>query len=403
MNPILIKKLQEELKKPKVDVLGAKSFLDYFVSGNEKLQKEGQQFLRKTAVLVLAGGSGSRLRFEGPKGCFPISNIKQKSLFELLAEKVKAASELAEEPLEMAIMTSPQNHEETESFFKKKGYFGLFPSQIHFFCQEELPLLTLDGEPFFDEQGNEQVKWAMGPNGNGGAFKSLYLSPIFERWKQKQIEIVSVVPIDNPLANPFDCEFLGLHQAQKHEITIKAINRRHPKEKVGVIIEGPKVVEYGDVNLIEEEKALAYIGLFCVSLDFIEKIWNMELPLHKVKKAVKLCDRMGKVFFPKEPNAWKFELFLFDTFAAAKKVGVISYPRERCFAPLKNLEGEDSILTVKSSLLEADRNIFFELTGNNPPEGVCFELAQKFHFLPKSLSIKWQGCLFPKSDYIEAE
>lgn len=389
----LIEKLKKELKRPPKPSEKAFSFLDFQTSGNKVWYNEGKKFLPKTAVLVLAGGSGSRLRFEKPKGCFPISNVKQKSLFEIVSGKVKAASQLAGCPLEMAIMTSPINREETEDFFKNHAFFGLQKSQVHFFCQELWPLLDLSGEPIYDENGNVMC----GPNGNGGAFKSLASSPIYERWRHQKIEIVNVIPIDNPLADPFDCEFLGFHAFNQQEISVKATKRLHTKEKVGVLVTdttGIKVVEYGEAKLEDEEKALAYLGLFCLNFSLIEKIKAFDTAIHKVKKVSKIRGNFIE--------AWKFELFLFDLFAHSKKIGVISFPREKCFAPLKNFEGEDSILTVKNALLEADRKMFHQISGIKPPEEVCFELSSEFYYPTAELIKKWLGRSIPQTAYVEA-
>lgn len=394
---ITIKKLQAELHKAEKVQEPTRSFTNFFLNGDLKVQKEGEKLLAKSALLVLAGGSGSRLRFERPKGCFPISNVKNKSLFEILADKVKAASKLAGHPLEMAIMTSPLNRVETEAYFENNNYFGLDISQVHFFCQDMWPLLNLEGEPFFESPG----KIGLGPNGNGGALKALYESPIYERWKKQGIEIVNVVPIDNPLSNPFDTELFGFHVLKKNEITTKATRRKTPKEKVGVIVDGPKVIEYGDARLIDEENALAYIGLFCVDFSFIERAKDIDLPLHKAKKTAKFVNEHGEVFFPKEPNVWKFELFLFDIFEFSKRIGVICYPREECFAPLKNFDGEDSILTVKAALLEADRKMFQKISGIEPSKKAVFELSQEFYFPTTDLLKKWQGQELPKTSYID--
>jgi UDP-N-acetylglucosamine/UDP-N-acetylgalactosamine diphosphorylase len=320
--------------------------------GSKRYYEQGIELLSqgKCALLVLAGGSGSRLRFGAPKGCFIIDHVKKKSLFELLAEKVKAASLAAGYPLEMAIMTSPLNHEATLCFFREHNFFGLEREQVHFFTQKLWPLLNLRGDLFLEERD----RIAEGPNGNGGALQALYESPIYARWKGQGVSIVNVVPIDNPMADPFDVELLGFHREEKNEVSIKTCLRARKNEKVGVLVlvnEKPIVVEYSEAKVMGE-KVQAFIGLFCVEWGFIERAKESSLPLHAAKKAVKMLDAEERVCLPESPNAWKFELFLFDLFPHSTRTGVINYPRESCFAPLKNFEGEDSIATVRAALLK---------------------------------------------------
>lgn len=364
---------------------------------NNLYEKEGIQLLAqgKCALVVLAGGSGSRLRFKGPKGCFPISFIKKKSLFQLLCEKVKAASLQVNYPLEVAIMTSPLNHEETLQFFQKEHFFGLEEKQVQFFCQDLWPLLTLQGDLFLDKK----MQIAYGPGGNGCAFRFLAKTPIFETWKRKGVEIVNVIPIDNPLADPFDAELFGFHISEQNELTIKATEKKYLKEKVGVIAEGPQIIEYSEI-CEENEQYLAYIGLFCVQLSFIEKVKDKLLPLHKAKKAVNKVEQ-GKIIFPEEPNCWKLEEFLFDSFPFSSKTGVFVYPRERCFAPLKNFEGEDSIQAVHEALMQADRKTFSQISGIKPSDEARFELSAQFYYPTNAFVKKWQGRSLPKESYID--
>ncbi|HXW60164.1 MAG TPA: UTP--glucose-1-phosphate uridylyltransferase, partial [Myxococcota bacterium] len=304
----------------------------------------------------------SRLRFEGPKGCFPISHDK-KTLFQIIAERVLAASALAGRALPVAILTSRLNHKETINYFAKHAYFGLKPQkQLFFFTQELWPLLDLQGNLFL--QAPSQI--AKGPNGNGGVFRYFYSSGLWELWNKMGIEHLQLIPVDNALAAPFDVELIGFHKKHASEITIKTCTRCDPQEKVGILCQvekKPRVIEYFEIPDKEKEAreeggrlkySIASIGLFAFSLSFMKKAAHFELPIHFVKKAVKYFDSSGKTFFPKEPNAFKFEEFIFDVLPFAETCKVLIYPRERCFAPLKN---EESIKEVRLALERAGKEM----------------------------------------------
>lgn len=168
---------------------------DEFKDGKDILEKAG------VAILVLAGGMGSRLNFNHPKGCFPISVVKHKSLFQLICEKVLAAEKkyLKGKNFQIAFALSLQNRDETVSFFKENNFFGLKSSQVHFFSQEELSFLDDEGNYSFDKEGNV----LSGPNGNGGILETLITSSFFNVLKENDIKYLNVIPVDNPLADPW--------------------------------------------------------------------------------------------------------------------------------------------------------------------------------------------------------
>jgi len=377
-------------------------FQHYSRIGNVSLQNVGQHLVRdgKVALVVLAGGQGTRLRYSGPKGCYPVSLIQQKSLFQLLMEKVKAAGVQAGRALQLSIMTSPLNRAETEDFFARHDFFGLDSAQITFFSQNMWPFLDLEGKLFLEKPG--QI--AYGPNGNGAFFKCLVETGIWERWNQQGVQIVNCVPIDNPLADPFDEELFGTHVQERSDATLKVIWKRDAEEPVGVLsqINGKTVVvEYSEMTQQEKTAVdelgnlkyrLANIGLQCFSIPFIKKVANQDLPLHKAKKEAALD---GKKIL-----AWKFEEFIFDALPFADHVHALLYPRELTFAPLKNLKGEDSISTVKEALLAFDKQRYAMVTGVKPPEEARFELAPQFYYPTPELLQKWKDRPLPKEEYI---
>lgn len=306
---------------------------DRLCEGNELLGKkaiaEG-----KVAALIVAGGQGSRLGFPGPKG---MVTVKGCSLFEHFAKKIQKAGE----HLPLAIMTSNENDKLTQKFFKEHAFFGLNPSNVHFFRQNDLPLLDETGEIFNEREG----KLAVGPNGNGEALSLLYASGIWGEWKKKGVKYVTFSPIDNFLANPFDPLLIGAHMESCEDVVIHAIARNDPLEKVGILAEGEHgviVVEYSEISKEDALKReasnrlrypLANISVFSFSMEMIQESAAHSLPLHLAHKK---CMKEGVM--PEYPNAWKFETFIFDTFSFAKGIKILVSPREKIFLPIKSKE-----------------------------------------------------------------
>ncbi|MBS0623789.1 MAG: UTP--glucose-1-phosphate uridylyltransferase [Verrucomicrobia bacterium] len=336
----------------------------------------GQELMHqgKCGCVVLAGGQSSRLRLSGPKGCVPVSLVRHQSLFALLAEKVVSASAQVGYPLPLAIMTSTANRIEAETFFIKNKYFGLQPSQISFFSQRVWPLLSFSGDLLLSTPG----RLAVGPNGNGDFFKQFVVNGIWKEWADQGVEIVRVMPIDNPLALPFDSELFGFHHRLSNDVSIQAIARLSKEEKAGTLVsmqEKVGVVEYGESPA--PEKGFANIGLYAFSMPWVQTISQVEMPLHPAMKAIKTYQDAE---VPKHPNVWKFEEFIFDAFCYAQKSEALVYDREHCFAPLKNVEGEDSLSQVQAAILAHERWLYEQRLGKAPPAEAVFELSSDFYY-----------------------
>lgn len=369
-------------------------------------KEKGKEAIGKglAGAILIAGGQGSRLRFNGPKGCYPVSVVRKKSLFQLFAEKTIAAGALAGRPLPLAIMTSPLNHEATVSFFVSHDFFGLEKSQVAFFSQEMLPFLDDNAQLVQDPMG----KIAEGPDGNGSCLRNFYDSGIWDKWYKEGVRLVNTVLVDNPLADPFDAELIGYHLDENADIVIKCTTRRDSEEKVGLIVKHNghiEVVEYTEIPKEAREKTddkgnllykLANLSLFSFSMDFIKSTAHKDLPLHKTKKAAPTAKDPS----PKEPNVWKFETYIFDVLRYATKIKTLVYPRDICFSPLKNSSGLDSLETVQKALLKQDRETFLQMTGSEPPDKP-FELSQQFHYPTDNFSSQWKNKPFPNQDYID--
>lgn len=377
-------------------------FSDYAIAGSNADRIAGRRLIAEGHVgcLLIAGGQGTRLRIDGPKGIVPVTMIKHKSLFQLFSEKVLAAGKQANRMLPLAIMTSPLNHVATVQFFHKHNYFGLQPQQVTFFSQGMLPFLDPQGDLILENH----CRIAQGPDGNGSSLAHFVTAGVWDNWHTQGVKYVNYVLIDNALADPFDAELMGYHYRQACDITVKCTQRRDAVEKVGVLVkqEGKlRVVEYSELpeqerNLLSPNASLkhscANLSLFCLNMDFITSCSLVSMPLHTAYKTLS-----GK----ENRMVWKFEKFIFDILQFANKASALSYQRDACFAPLKNASGPDSIAEVQHALQIQARNTFATITGINPPD-IPFELSQEFYYPTPQLLSRWQGAPFPHNSYIQA-
>ncbi|OGN55513.1 MAG: hypothetical protein A3D18_02660 [Chlamydiae bacterium RIFCSPHIGHO2_02_FULL_49_29] len=308
--------------------------------------KEGQELIAQGLLgcLLLAGGEGSRLGWEGPKGTFPITPIQKKSLFELFSEKILAAGRQAGVKIPLSIMTSPLNHDATALFFKRNQSFGLSSQELFFFQQGMRPLLDLNKRPLGKS----------GPDGNGCALARFVESGLFEQWWKRGIRYLNLFLVDNPLSDPCDAELLGHHLFEGADWTVKGVRRKDPTEKVGVlgVSEGKLfIIEYTDLPPSDALRfPFANSGMYCISMELVFALAKEKeslLPLHLVLKS------------EKERQFYKQETFLFDLLPYAKKAQAVLYPRERVFAPFKTME---DLPGVRAALQENGRRIFEEAT-----------------------------------------
>jgi UDP-N-acetylglucosamine/UDP-N-acetylgalactosamine diphosphorylase len=248
-------------------------------------------------------------------------------------------------------------------------------------------------------------KIACGPDGNGHSLKSFVEQGIWEKWKAHGIDYINILPIDNPLADPFDTELVGFHARQENDVTLKAIFRHDPQEKMGVIcLKNHKigVQEYSELPADTARFELANTSLYCLSMEFIKTVSAKILPWHLARKTATVLASTAQGSTAETTKIWKCETFLFDILDHAKNVSVLVYPREQTYAPLKNNSGENSLATLQAALLALDQNIIRHLTGKQPPD-YPFELAQDFHYPTATLLNSWQGKSLPPQDYIEDE
>ena len=319
----------------------------------EALLKDG-----KVAVLIVAGGQGSRLGFEGPKGIYRISPIQQKSLFQLFAEQIKALSKRHSTRIPLLIMTSEENHDETIQFFEGNNYFDLGKETLYFFQQDMLPAITPDGELVV--QDNSRL--FANPNGHGGSLKALYDSGVLKTLLKEGFTELYYCQVDNPLVKIADPVFLGYHAMARAEVSTKVVRRRSIEEKVGVYLScngKDAIIEYSDLSpeymsaLDGTGNILYWAGntaIHIFSLPFIQRTndHGFALPYHCARKNTDIIDRNGK---PACLDVWKFETFVFDAIPLAERTCSMEVLREEEFAPVKNKDGSDSPATARSAMI----------------------------------------------------
>ncbi|MBS3176901.1 UTP--glucose-1-phosphate uridylyltransferase [Candidatus Woesearchaeota archaeon] len=333
------------------------------------LQK-GEELLSqgKVACFVVAGGQGTRLGYNGPKGCHPITPVKHKSLFQVFAEKIIALQRTYDTKLPWYIMTSEATDAATKAFFHQHTNFGL--EHIFFIQQGIIPTLDKSGKLLLADKN----KILTHPNGHGGALQAL--QHVIPELKKKGIEYVFYFQVDNVLSVVADPIFLGYHVLYHADVSTKAVEKTDPQEKVGILafIDGkPGIVEYSDMsekqkNLRDKKGKLVFnagnIAEHIFSLDFLETLEkkSAQLPFHRVDKKIFHFSN-GKI---QEEEAVKFETFIFDVLSHTRNTITLLVDRASAFAPLKNKEGEKSAAWVE----QAQTTLFatwLEAAGVNVP------------------------------------
>ena len=323
-------------------------YKDYEEIGKKAI-KEG-----KLAAVTMAGGQGTRLGHNGPKGTFDIGLDSHKSLFELLCDTLKEANKKYDVQIPWFIMTSKENNSETIDFFKKNKYFG-YEKNVYFFEQGQLPMIDTEGKILIGEDG--LVKLAS--DGHGGVYESLIKNGMINKMKELGVEWVFIGGIDNCLVKMVDPVLMGMAIDKKVDAAVKSVVKANPHEKVGVFCKKngkPGVVEYTEISeemaeSTDENGELLYgeSHILCnlFNIKAIERMGENPLPYHIAYKKATYIDKDGNKVIPDGPNAYKFEAFLFDAFGTLDSMAVLRVKREEEFAPVKNATGVDSPETDK--------------------------------------------------------
>jgi UDP-N-acetylglucosamine/UDP-N-acetylgalactosamine diphosphorylase len=371
-----------------------------------EVQQKGEAALRQgeVAVLLVAGGQGSRLGFDHPKGMFPIGPVSNKSLFQIHAEKVLALRRRYGRPVPFLVMTSPATDRETRAFFLKNSFFGLPRDEVVFFCQGTMPALDLaTGKLLMAAPG----QLFLSPNGHGGTLKALAEGGVLPQLRQEGITQVFYFQVDNPLVKIADPVFLGHHLAAQAEVSSKIVPKESPEDMLGnlVIVDGCcTMIEYFDlpVELARQTDGQGHLRLWVgspaihfFSLDFLQRMARSEtaLPFHLARKKVPYLDPAGQLVQPTQENALKFEMFIFDVLPLAQRWTVVETSRGEEFVPLKNPKGPDSPEVVRQALsnLAADWLEYAGVPVPRRPDGsaaVPLEISPLFARNPEELNAK---------------
>ena len=342
----------------------------------------GEKALRagNVAIVTVAGGLGTRLGADRPKGTLPISPIMGKSIFQLHAEKIQAIMNKYDTVLPWHIMTSVNNDEMTRSFFEENRYFGLHSDNVSFFIQGELPVIDLQGRLLMDSKSSIVTS----PNGHGGTLPALKERGILSNMNNHSIKHIFYHQVDNVLIKIADPIYLGYHINEGAKMSPKVVRKTDPDEKVGIvgIRDGHlDTIEYSELS-DEEKHALNPDGtlkfgmgspaIYLLDVDFVEKIneSHFALPYHKAVKKVPCIDGDGCEMKPSENNAIKFEMFIFDALKHAEKSIIMEVVREDEFSPVKNAEGKDSPETAKQSMINMFGRWMEEAGIEIPTDGV---------------------------------
>ena len=334
--------------------------LDEIEKNKAKFEETGIKAIKegKVAAVLLAGGMGTRLGSDDPKGMYNVGITRELFIFECLINNMMDVVKKADAYFHLFVMTSEKNHESTVNFLKKKNFFGYPEEYVHFFKQEMAAATDYNGKIYLEEKG----RMATSPNGNGGWFVSLERAGLLDKVKEWGIEWFNIFAVDNVLQRIADPVFVGATIEKNCVVGAKVVRKNAPDEAVGVICleDGrPSIVEYYELteelmNAKDEKGNPAYnfgvILNYLFNISELERVVKQELPLHIVKKKIPHLDENGNLVKPTEPNGFKYENLVLDMIHQMKSCLPFEVVREREFAPIKNPTGIDSVVSARALL-----------------------------------------------------
>ena len=364
------------LQRPKTeipdDLTPAKYFPDRAaapetVSLYQRAVAAGEDALRQGRVccLTVAGGQGTRLGFDGPKGTYPIGPVSGRSLFAYFAGGILRAGQKYGHPISWYIMTSLLNCDATVEFFRRNDFFGLSPEQVFFFTQGTMPAIGYDGKLLLSARDS----LALSPDGHGGTLLALRKSGALERMEQEKTDIISYFQVDNPLVKMCDPRFIGLHELERSDMSAIMLAKTGPFEKLGnFCVSGGRlrIIEYSDLpeTLAEKRNAdgsLAFVAgspaIHMISRRFVSELTAdgvLKLPWHRADKKIPTVNAQGETVKPEAPNGVKLESFIFDALPLAERTMILEGDRKEVFAPTKNATGVDSAESCRQMLIDRD-------------------------------------------------
>lgn len=334
--------------------------VDEIASKEQEYCEAGTRAIRdgKVGAVLLAGGMGTRLGSDMPKGVYDIGITKVVYIFECLVNNLKAVVDETGAYIHLFVMTSEKNNDITVEFFKEHNYFGYPAEYIHFFMQEMAPSTDYDGKVLMEAAN----RIATSPNGNGGWYSSIISAGLHRLIEKEGIEWLNVFAVDNVLQKIADPCYVGATIMNNCVSASKVIRKVDKEEKVGVLCleDGhPSIVEYYELteemkDAVNEKGELAYnygvILNYLFKVEELDKIVAMKLPPHVVEKKIPYIDDDGNMINPEEPNGLKYETLILDMIKMLDTCLGYEVVREKEFAPIKNKEGVDSVDSARELL-----------------------------------------------------
>ncbi len=355
----IIRRAVGQAEKGKISPIKALT-VEEIEDNKKKYKKIGLEAIKKgeVAAVLLAGGMGTRLGSDNPKGMYNVGITKELYIFQMVIYNLMEVVKEADTYIHLFVMTSDKNHEKTMNFFEEKEYFGYKKEYVHFFKQDMAPATDFNGKIYLEGKG----KLATSPNGNGGWFGSLYNSGLDMCIHEEGIKWLNVFAVDNVLQKMADPVFVGATIDGGYVSGSKVIKKAAPDEKVGVICleDGqPSIVEYYELteelmNTKDEKGEPAYnfgvILNYLFKVEALEEILSKPLPLHVVDKKIPYLNENGEEIKPTEPNGHKYETLILDMIHMMKNNLPFEIIREKEFAPIKNKTGVDSVESARALL-----------------------------------------------------
>lgn len=352
----LVEKGSTDVEKGELAPLGAVT-IEEIAEKRDGFEATGLEAIRacKVGAVLLAGGQGTRLGLDKPKGMLNVGIDKELYLFEQLVANLKKVVDQAGAWVPLFVMTSEKNNEDTVSFFKEKNYFGYNPDYVFFFIQQMAPSVSYEGKIYME--GKDRLSTS--PNGNGGWFISLVHSGLLDTVQKLGVEWLNVFAVDNVLQKMADPVFVGAVLENQCVSGSKVVAKADPNERVGVLCleDGkPSIVEYYEMtdeiihSRDENGKLLYNYGVilnYLFRVDILLQQMEENLPLHIVEKKIPYMDEEGNMVKPEEPNGYKFETLVLDMIHRMDNCLAFEVVREKEFAPIKNATGVDSLVSAR--------------------------------------------------------
>ncbi len=353
---------REELTKKGVITPLAAMQIPEIREKEELFTETGLEAIRagKVGAVLLAGGMGTRLGSDNPKGMYNVGLTRELYIFECQINNLLDVVRRADKWIHLFVMTSEKNHETTVGFLKEHSYFGYNEAYIHFFRQEMAAATDYQGKIYLEEKG----RLSTSPNGNGGWFISLKNAGLLDLVDKEGIEWLNVYAVDNVLQRSADPCFVGATILKNCEVGAKVVRKNAPDEKVGVICleDGrPSIVEYYELTdelmtaRDENGDPAYYFGVilnYLFSVSALKRILGESLPLHIVEKKIPYLDETGALVKPESPNGFKFENLVLDMIHQMDSCLPFEVVREKEFAPIKNKTGVDSVESARALLAQ---------------------------------------------------